>query len=84
MDDWATDFDHLSPEWAQYSPEITADLRRRCPVGHTDRFYGAYLVTRYDDVVAVAHDTATFSNRITAVNENDPSKIRLEAPPITL
>jgi cytochrome P450 len=82
--DWATDFDHLSPEWARSAPEITADLRRRCPVAHTERFHGAYLVTRYDDVVAVAQDTDRFSNRITAVNENDPAEIRLEAPPITL
>lgn len=82
--DWATDFDHLSPDWAAHEPEILADLRQRCPVAHTDRFHGAYLVTRYDDVVAAAHDTATFSNRITAVNENDPAKIRLHAPPITL
>lgn len=82
--DWATDFDHLSPEWAAHSPEITADLRQRCPVAHTERFYGAYLVTRYDDVVTVAHDTVAFSNRITAVNENRPENIRLEAPPITL
>lgn len=82
--DWATDFDHLSDEWAARAPEICAELRERCPVAHTDRFYGAYLVTRYDDAVAVAQDTARFSNRITAVNENDPAKIRLEAAPITL
>jgi len=84
VQDWATDFDHLSPEWADDEPAILADLRRRCPVAHTERFHGAYLVTRYEDVVAAAHDTATFSNRITAVNENDPAKIRLHAPPITL
>ena len=82
--DWASDFDHLSPEWAAHAPEICADLRDRCPVAHTERFYGAYLVTRYDDVVAVAQDTVGFSNRITAVNENRPENIRLEAPPITL
>ena len=84
VQDWATDFDHLSPEWAAHAPEITAELRQRCPVAHTDRFYGAYLVTRYDDVIAVAQDTVRFSNRITAVNENRPENIRLEAPPITL
>jgi len=84
VSDWATDFDHLSQEWAERSPEITAELRERCPVAHTDRFHGAYLVTRYDDAVAVAHDAATFSNRVTAVNENHPDRIRLEAPPITL
>lgn len=82
--DWATDFDHLSAEWAAGINEICADLRERCPVAHTDRFYGAYLITRYDDAVAVAHDTARYSNRITAVNENKPESIRLEAPPITL
>ncbi len=82
--DWATDFDHLSEEWAQREPEILAELRERCPVAHTDRFFGAYLVTRYADVVAAAADTARFSNRITAVNENDPARIRLHAPPITL
>ena len=53
-------------------------------MAHTERFYGVYLVTRYDDLVAAAHDTAHFSNRITAVNENRPENIRLEAPPITL
>lgn len=82
--DWATDFDHLCADWADHLPEITADLRERFPVAHTERFFGAYLVTRYDDAVAVAQDTARFSNRVTAVNENDPARIRLEAPPITL
>ena len=34
-------------EWAVGSPAILADLRQRCPVAHTERFHGAYLVTRY-------------------------------------
>ena len=82
--DWATDFDHLSDEWAARSPEILDDLRDRCPVAHTDRFYGSYLVSRYDDITEVARDTETFSSRITAVNENHPDNIKLELPPITL
>jgi cytochrome P450 len=82
--DWATDFDHLSEDWAANSPAILADLRQRCPVAHTDRFFGAYLVTRYDDIAEVAHDTDTFSSRVTAVNENHPDNIKLEIPPITL
>ena len=84
VQDWATDFDHLSDTWAVDGPEILADLRQRCPVAHTDRFFGAYLVTRYDDIADVAHDTATFSSRITAVNENHPDNVKLELPPITL
>ncbi len=84
MTDWSTDFDHLSQEWAAHSPEILGELRERCPVAHTDRFFGAYLVTRYDDIDEVAHNTATFSSRITSVNENHPDNIKLELPPITL
>lgn len=82
--DWATDFDHLSDEWSARMPEILEDLRERCPVAHTDRFFGAYLVTRYDDIAEVAHQTSTFSSRITSVNENHPDNIKLELPPITL
>ncbi len=82
--DWATDFDHLSEEWAAHGPDILADLRERCPVAKTERFYGAYLVTRHEDIVDTARDTATFSNRVTAVNTNHPDKIKLDLSPITL
>jgi cytochrome P450 len=84
VSDWATDFDHLSDEWAADGPEILADVRARCPVAHTERFHGAYLVTRYDDIAEVARDTATFSSRITLINENHPDAVKLELPPITL
>jgi len=82
--DWATDFDHLSEEWAAQGPEILADLRERCPVAQTERFYGAYLVTRHDDIVETARATDTFSNCITAVNTNHPDNIKLDLSPITL
>lgn len=84
VSDWTTDFDHLTDEWAANGPEILADMRQRCPVAHTERFHGAYLVTRYDDISEVARDTETFSSRITAVNDNHPDDVRLELPPITL
>lgn len=84
VSDWATDFDHLTDEWRDHSVEITADLRERCPVASTERFYGAYLVTRYDDVADVARQTDVFSSRITLINDNHPDKVKLEIPPITL
>jgi cytochrome P450 len=61
--DWATDFSHLEPEYAARAPEIWDDLRSRCPVAHTDRFGGAWLPTRYEDVAAIAYDTESFSSR---------------------
>lgn len=84
VSDWATDFDHLSDEWAADSPEILADLRQRCPVSHTERFHGVYLATLYDDIVQMARDTEHFSSRITLVNDNHPDNVKLELPPITL
>ena len=84
VSDWSTDFDHLSDEWGARGPEILAELRERCPVAQTDRFHGAYLVSRYDDIATVARATGTFSSRVTLVNDNHPDAIRLELPPITL
>jgi cytochrome P450 len=82
--DWSTDFDHLSEEWAAHAPEILAELRERCPVAHTSRFHGAYVVTRYDDVKAVTHDPATFSSRVTMVTEAHPDDVKLSLGPLTL
>ncbi len=61
--DWATDFSHMDPEWAADPYPIQDELRRRCPIAHTDRFGGAWLPTRYEDVAAIAYDTEHFSSR---------------------
>ena len=82
--DWATDFDHLTDTWAAHGPEILADLRARCPVPSTERFHGAYIVTRYDDAFAVAQDPAAFSSRVTMVTDAHPDDIRLSLGPLTL
>ena len=61
--DWATDFSHLEPEWSADPYPIQDDLRQRCPIAHTERFGGAWLPTRYEDVAAIAYDTERFSSR---------------------
>ena len=61
--DWATDFSHLEPEWSADPYPIQNDLRQRCPIAHTERFGGAWLPTRYEDVAAIAYDTEHFSSR---------------------
>ncbi|GAA4577833.1 cytochrome P450 [Planotetraspora kaengkrachanensis] len=63
VSDWATDFSHLEPEWAADPYPIQDDLRRRCPIAHTDRFGGGWLPTTYEDVAAIAYDTERFSSR---------------------
>ncbi|MGE3067574.1 MAG: cytochrome P450 [Hyphomicrobiaceae bacterium] len=81
VEDWATDFDHLDARWVADPFPIWDDLRKRCPIAHTDRFMGVYFPARYDDVRAVAYDPEHFSSRRIIVRETPPP--RLPAPPIT-
>lgn len=59
------------PDWHPLSGDARADpvaaqaeVRERCPVAWTDDLGGFWSVLRYDDVVAVARDTNTFSNAL--------------------
>ena len=79
--DWATDFDHLDPRWAQDPYPIWAALRQTCPVAHTDRFEGCYFPTSYAGVRAVAYDTDSFSSRRVIVRDQKLTPV--PAPPIT-
>ena len=63
VSDWTTDFSHLEPQWSADPYSIQDDLRKRCPVAHTERFGGGWLPTRYEDVAAIAYDTERFSSR---------------------
>jgi cytochrome P450 len=84
--DWATDFSHAEPEWAADPYSIQDDLRQRCPIAHTSRFGGGWLVTRYEDVAAIAHDTEHFSSRSIIMGNFRPSRELAPiggSPPIT-
>ena len=74
--DWATDFDHVDPGYAARAPEIWDELRRECPVAHSDRYGGAWLPVRHEDVSAIAKDTDTFSSNGVVVHDGRP-----EIPP---
>ena len=73
VSDWATDFSHADPEWAADPFPIQDDLRQRCPIAHTERFGGAWLPTRYDDVASIAYDTERFSSRAIIISNFRPS-----------
>ena len=55
-------FDHTAPMWNEHFHEVGAYMRQKCPVLHSDRHGGFWVVTRYDDVTAVATDTNAFLN----------------------
>jgi cytochrome P450 len=70
--DYATDFDHHGDEWVADPYPIMDDLRERCPVAHTERYGGAWLPTRHEDVAAIAYDTERFSSRTIIMGNNRP------------
>jgi cytochrome P450 len=72
VSDWATDFSHTEPEWAADPYPIQDELRRRCPIARTERFGGAWLPTRYEDVAGIAYDTERFSSRSVIVGNYRP------------
>ncbi len=83
--DWATDFDHTDPVWVDNPFPIWDDLRKRCPVAHSDRYNGVYLPTRAEDIHAIAYDTDHFTSRAVVVSTNVPEAVAPigGAPPIT-
>jgi cytochrome P450 len=81
--DWATDWDHLGRQYHEEAVAVWEELRGRCPVAHTPRFGGAWLAVNYADVMAVTHDTATFSSRETNLYDVRPQRL-LVMPPISL
>ena len=83
--DWSTDFDHTTPAYAAAAPEIWEQLRGDCPVARTERFGGAWLPTRHEDVSRIAKDTKNFTSRSVVVSDwrtDAPAGIGY-APPIT-
>jgi len=55
-------FDHHSQEFARDPARHWQALRETCPVAHSDRYGGFYILTRYDDVVAADRDAERFSS----------------------
>lgn len=58
----AIDFDPLAPEQRRDPYPVYALARERAPVFYAERF-GFWVVTRYEDVLAVLKDDTTFSSR---------------------
>jgi cytochrome P450 len=85
VQDWATDFDHTDEAWAADPFPIWDELRRTCPIAHSDRYAGVWLPTRHDDVAAIAYDTDNFTSRSVVVTNYRPPNLapRGIAPPIS-
>jgi cytochrome P450 len=62
-DEWCRHhFDHFSAALAADLTGTLARMRTLCPVAHSDQYGGFWVSTRYEDVLGVAQDWATFSS----------------------
>lgn len=83
--DWASDFDHTDEAWTADPFPIWDELRRNCPIAHSDRYGGVWMPTRFEDVAAIAYDTENFTSRSVVVNGFRPpdTSPRGGIPPIS-
>lgn len=83
--DWESDFDHTDAVYVANPYPIWDELRGSCPVARTERYGGAWLPTRHEDVAAIAYDTERFTSRSVVVSPNRPPDVapRGVAPPIS-
>lgn len=56
------DFDHHAPDFNARKYELYETMRGACPVAHSAAHGGYWLLSRYDEVFAVARDDATYSS----------------------
>jgi hypothetical protein len=61
--DWTTDYDIFDPQYVKDPYPVWDELRRACPVAHSDRWGGSWMPTRYADLFAIAQDIGHFSSR---------------------
>lgn len=85
--DWTTDYDVMDPDYVVDPYPVWDDLRRECPIAHTERWGGSWLPTTYADVTAIAHDVDHFSSRNIAVipppdDDTGPGGLVIPVPPI--
>lgn len=84
--DWTTDFDHTDDVYVADPFAVWDDLRETCPIAHTERYNGAWLPTRHEDISAIAYDTERFTSRSVVMSEfRAPIELAPQgiAPPIS-
>ena len=79
---WQTDWDHADPAYNQQAHQIWDELRQTCPVAHTDRYGGAWLPVRHEDISAIARHTDHFSSEGAVLANKPPREEWISTAPI--
>lgn len=85
---WASDYDIFDAEFVSDPYPKMAEIRDTCPIAHSDRWGGSWMPTRYEDVVAIAHEHEIFTSQNIIVVPQPPQQTEgpyggVKAPPIT-
>jgi cytochrome P450 len=75
LEAFVADLDHHDPRFIENPSPVYEELRARCPVLHSPRYGGFWLVTRYEDVRRAAKDWKTFTSsvpNVTAIPSSHP------------
>jgi cytochrome P450 len=77
-------FDHWDLELAQDPFPVYEALREQCPVAHSDRYGGYFVLSRYADIDKAARDHETFSSTSLSVPPIDVNAAENTNPPLDL
>jgi len=83
-EEWvARHFDHLSPDLALDLHPTLARARARCPVARSDVYEGGFWVlTGYEDILAVAQDWQTWSSELGITVPYEPPATDIKIMPV--
>lgn len=83
VEDLARSFSLYDADTMRDPHRVYDELRRGCPVAHSERDEGFYVLSRYDDVIAATKDTETFSSREVLIPKSQFGPEFNERPPVT-
>jgi cytochrome P450 len=93
VEDWTTDFDIFDADYVRDPSPVWNELRAKCPIAHTERWGGAWMATRYEDLRELVRMVPELSSRSPAVvplppemREEAIAEVKMygtENPPIT-
>ena len=78
IDEMAADLDHHDPRLGDVSHEVYRAMRERCPIAHSDRYGGFWIITGFDE----AHDAYQRYDLFTAYPDGEHPGRRGSPPPM--
>jgi hypothetical protein len=60
--DWATDYELFDRAFVEDPYPVFDDLRRRCPIAHSERYGGSWMPTTMEAIREIARDVEHFSS----------------------